>query len=198
LWSNQQPTLERPDVILEKFAPKKGAERNTKYLFVKSFVKTDGSRIINFESVTVRKEGKEVSISTHEIDPGKVEKELRENKMLWNRFSDDSNSLGKNQGLALTQTERNPISADSGLNPHSVDKDTENIGTLQENEQKNAIQGLDGYTEKDVTDLVEQHFKDLTGDDGLEIVGIRLSDLVLKARQERIVTLMFCWNSRVI
>ena len=164
MWSNQQPTLERPDVILEKFAPKKGAERNTKYLFVKSFVKTDGSRIINFESVTVRKEGKEVSISTHEIDPGKVEKELRENKMLWNRFSDDSNSLGKNQGLALTQTERNPISADSGLNPHSVDKDTENIGTLQENEQKNAIQGLDGYTEKDVTDLVEQHFKDLTGD----------------------------------
>jgi len=169
-----KPTLERPDVILEKFAPKKGAERNTKYLFIKSFVKTDGSRIINFESVTVRKEGNEVSISTHEIDPGKVEKELRENKMLWNRFSGDSNSLGENQGLALTQTERNPNSADSGLNPHSIDKDTENIGTLQENEQKNAIQGLDGYTEKDVTDLVEQHFKDLTGDDGLEIVGMKV------------------------
>ena len=87
------------------------------------------------------------------------------------------------------------VSPDASL---SGDKDTKNINTLQENEQKNAIQGLDGYTEKDVTDLVEQHFKDLTGDDGLEIVGIRLSDLVLKARQERIVTLMFCWNSRVI
>lgn len=32
-----KPTLERPDVILEKSAPKEGAERQTKYLFIKSF-----------------------------------------------------------------------------------------------------------------------------------------------------------------
>ena len=37
-----------------------------------------------------------------------------------------------------------------------------------------AIQGLDGYTEKDVTDLVSQHFADVAGDSGVEIVGMKV------------------------
>lgn len=53
-------------------------------------------------------------------------------------------------------------------------KDTKNSDTLQEKSEKSSIQGLDGYTEKDVTDLVEQHFKDLVGEDGLEIVGMKV------------------------
>jgi predicted nucleotidyltransferase len=169
-----KPTLEHPDVILEKYAPEKGAKRDTKYLFVKSFVKTDGSRIINFESVTVLKEGNEVSISTHEIDSSKVEKELRENKMLWNRFSGDSNSLGENQGLAITQSEQDPNRTDSGLNPHSDGKVTDNIREKQEKSENSAIQGLENYSEKDVTDLVSQHFNDLAGDTGVEIVDMKV------------------------
>jgi hypothetical protein len=133
-----KPTLERPDVILEKYDPEEGAERDTKYLFIKSFKKADGTKIINFESVTVQKEGNEVSISSHQIEPGKVLKELKENKMLWNRFSDGSNSLGENQGLAITQSEINPIRSDSGLNPHSVGKDKKNTDSLQEKNEKSA------------------------------------------------------------
>ena len=114
-----KPTLERPDVILEKPAPKEGAERQTKYLFVKSFKKVDGTKILNFESITVKQGEDEVSISAHQIEPSKLLKELTESKMLWNRFRGDSNSLGENQGSALTPSANNPSGKDSVLNPHS-------------------------------------------------------------------------------
>ena len=55
------PTLGTPDIILEESAPKDGSERDSKYLFIKTFVKSDGSRIVHFESVTVKKDGMEVS-----------------------------------------------------------------------------------------------------------------------------------------
>ena len=39
---------------------------------------------------------------------------------------------------------------------------------------KSSIQGLDGYTEKDVTDIVRNHFNELVGDEGLEIVDMKV------------------------
>lgn len=128
-----KPTLERPDVILEKFAPKEGAERQTKYLFIKSFKKADGTKILNYESITVKQGEDEVAISAHQIDPSKVVKELTESKVLWNRFRGDSNSLGENQGSALTPSANNPSGKDSVLNPHSDAKIRNNIETAKEN-----------------------------------------------------------------
>ena len=128
-----KPTLERPDVILEKPAPKEGAERQTKYLFVKSFKKVDGTKILNFESITVKQGEDEVSISAHQIEPSKLLKELTESKMLWNRFRGDSNSLGENQGSALTPSANNPSGKDSVLNPHSDAKIRNNIETAKGN-----------------------------------------------------------------
>jgi site-specific DNA-cytosine methylase len=126
-----KPTLERPDVILEKSAPKEGAERQTKYLFVKSFKKADGNKILNYESITVKQGEEEVAISAHQIEPSKVVKELTESKMLWNRFRGDSNSLGENQGSALTPSANNPSGNDSVLNPHSDAKIRNNIETAK-------------------------------------------------------------------
>ena len=128
-----KPTLERPDVILEKSAPKEGAERQTKYLFIKSFKKADGNKILNYESITVKQGEEEVAISAHQIDPSKVLKELTESKVLWNRFRGDSNSLGENQGSALTPSANNPSGKDSVLNPHSDAKIRNNIETAKEN-----------------------------------------------------------------
>ncbi len=128
-----KPTLERPDVILEKSAPKEGAERQTKYLFIKSFKKADGNKILNYESITVKQGEEEVAISAHQIDPSKVVKELTESKVLWNRFRGDSNSLGENQGSALTPSANNPSGKDSVLNPHSDAKIRNNIETAKEN-----------------------------------------------------------------
>ena len=128
-----KPTLERPDVILEKSAPKEGAERQTKYLFIKSFKKADGNKILNYESITVKQGEEEVAISAHQIDPSKVVKELTESIVLWNRFRGDSNSLGENQGSALTPSANNPSGKDSVLNPHSDAKIRNNIETAKGN-----------------------------------------------------------------
>ena len=128
-----KPTLERPDVILEKSAPKEGAERQTKYLFIKSFKKADGNKILNYEFITVKQGEEEVAISAHQIDPSKVVKELTESKVLWNRFRGDSNSLGENQGSALTPSANNPSGKDSVLNPHSDAKIRNNIETAKGN-----------------------------------------------------------------
>lgn len=128
-----KPTLERPDVILEKSAPKEGAERQTKYLFIKSFKKADGNKILNYESITVKQGEEEVAISAHQIAPSKVLKELTESKVLWNRFRGDSNSLGENQGSALTPSANNPSGKDSVLNPHSDAKIRNNIETAKGN-----------------------------------------------------------------
>lgn len=128
-----KPTLERPDVILEKSAPKEGAERQTKYLFIKSFKKADGNEILNYESITVKQGEEEVAISAHQIDPSKVVKELTESKLLWNRFRGDSNSLGENQGSALTPSANNPSGKDSVLNPHSKKANPSETSRVVEN-----------------------------------------------------------------
>ena len=128
-----KPTLERPDVILEKSAPKERAERQTKYLFIKSFKKADGNKILNYESITVKQGEEEVAISAHQIDPSKVVKELTESKVLWNRFRGDSNSLGENQGSALTPSANNPSGKDSVLNPHSKKANPSETSRVVEN-----------------------------------------------------------------
>ena len=135
-----KPTLERPDVILEKSAPKEGAERQTKYLFIKSFKKADGNKILNYESITVKQGEEEVAISAHQIDPSKVVKELTESKVLWNRFRGDSNSLGENQGSALTPSANNPSGKDSVLNPHSDAKIRNNIETAKGNDENLSVE----------------------------------------------------------
>lgn len=152
-----KPTLERPDVILEKPAPKEGAERQTKYLFVKSFKKVDGTKILNFESITVKQGEDEVSISAHQIEPSKLLKELTESKLLWNRFRGDSNSLGENQGSALTPSANNPSGKDSVLNPHSDAKirnsfeiTNENGGNLSVEDKIKAVSQQFGVDEADV------------------------------------------------
>ena len=60
------------------------------------------------------------------------------NKLLWNRFSDGSNSLGENQGLAITQSELDPNKTESGLNPHSNSKDNTNPSNLKGKEEKSS------------------------------------------------------------
>ena len=76
------PTLNEPDVVLEEVDPKDGSERDSKYLFVKTFVKADGTRIVHFESVTVKKDGMEVSISSHEIKDTAVKNKMQNDKIL--------------------------------------------------------------------------------------------------------------------
>lgn len=77
-----KPTLVNPDMVLEENDPQDGAERDTKYLFVKTFVKPDGSRYVHFESVTVQKDNLEVSISSHEIGVNALIKKVHQDKLI--------------------------------------------------------------------------------------------------------------------
>lgn len=76
------PTLHTPDVIMEKNAPAEGAERDTKFIFVKTFVKDDGSRLVHFESITVQRDGMEVSVSSHEAAVKDIKKDMQNEKIL--------------------------------------------------------------------------------------------------------------------
>ena len=62
-----------------------------------------------------------------------VLRDLAESKVLWNRFRGDSNSLGENQGSALTPSANNPSGKDSVLNPHSDANIRNNIETTKGN-----------------------------------------------------------------
>lgn len=61
-----KPTLQRPDIIIEDYRPAANSERDTSFIFVKTFNKSDGSRFYYFTSVTVSKGGREVVISNQE------------------------------------------------------------------------------------------------------------------------------------
>ncbi|MBF0458158.1 MAG: hypothetical protein HQK99_09715 [Nitrospirae bacterium] len=61
-----KPTLAEPLYIVEVKAPKEGAERDTKKIFIKSFRNEDGNTY--FMSVTIQQGGKEISISSHPKD----------------------------------------------------------------------------------------------------------------------------------
>ena len=96
------PTLNTPDVIIEKNAPAEGAERDSKYLFVKTFIKSDGSRLVHFESVTVKRDGMEVSISSHEAEGKAIKKEMQNSKIL---HLSESLSLSSERYLTEAPTE---------------------------------------------------------------------------------------------
>lgn len=127
-----KPTLTNPDLILEEYDPKDGAERDTKYLFVKTFVKADGSRYVHFESVTVQKDNLEVSISSHEINEEALNKKVHQDKLIHlnDKFSSSERRLTEpnEEGSDLVPTP----------NTNSGGKDTETSATAQENGENNA------------------------------------------------------------
>ena len=124
------PTLTEPHVIIEKNAPAKEAERNSKYLFVRTFKKPNGGRIVHFESITVMRDGMEVSISSHEAEGKAIKKEMQNGKIL--HLSETlslsserylTEAPGKSEGPDLVPTSDNNISVGKG-NTLSADKQT--------------------------------------------------------------------------
>lgn len=86
-----------------------------------------------------------------------VLRDLAESRVLWNRFRGDSNSLGENQGSALTPSANNPSGKDSVLNPHSDAKirnsfeiTKENGGNLSVEDKIKAVSQQFGVDEADV------------------------------------------------
>lgn len=104
------PTIERPDAIFEEDAPETDAERQTKYVFVKSFVE-NGVKKINYASVSVRKDGMEVVASSHYLRDKQMLNKIEKERMLWNRFASGSELSA--QGGSTAQS--NALSHDANL-----------------------------------------------------------------------------------
>ena len=105
------PTIERPDLIFEESAPEEGAERQTKYVFVKTFIDESGAKHINYASISVQKEGMEVVESSHRLRDKQVLNKIEKEQMLWNRFASDSTSsapgISTDQSNALSDSKDN-------------------------------------------------------------------------------------------
>lgn len=110
------PTIERPDLIFEESAPEEGAERQTKYVFVKTFIDESGAKHINYASISVQKEGMEVVESSHRLRDKQVLNKIEKEQMLWNRFASDSTSSAP--GISTDQS-----------NALSDNKDSDNLDT---------------------------------------------------------------------
>lgn len=80
-----RPTLERPSIIIldERPAREGKSDRDTSFVFIKTFIKEDGTRYYYFTSVTVSKKGKEVVISSQERSANRISKLLQQGKIAW-------------------------------------------------------------------------------------------------------------------
>lgn len=99
-----RPTLTNPDVIVEVPSSTDNAnnvERPTSLLFIKTFLKNDGSKVYYFKSVTVKKDGLEVSVSSHLDRKKRVEEALRKGKLQY-RFDGGAQTEHRPADVSVT------------------------------------------------------------------------------------------------
>ncbi len=117
-------TLTNPDIVIEE-KDEEGEnlfhERPSSYLFIKTFVRKDGTKYRHYESVTISKDGKEVSISSHLISENQLSDKIKNGGLLYKATALDSPST-----LSAEQS-----SEGGGLS--SEGKGSENNYAVQEN-----------------------------------------------------------------
>ena len=148
-----KPTLENPDIIIEdKSEAKNGktAERETSYVFVKAFIKNEGSRYYYFTSITVSQDGKEVVVSNQEKSRNRVLRLMLEGSVIWRTPKDATTSSAEKQGLDYAHpNEAEDAAKGSGITPQStssVSEDTDKSEILQARSPKTSLipKGKDG------------------------------------------------------
>ena len=182
-----KPTLTNPDLVLGEYDPKEGAERTTKYLFVKTFIKPDGSRIVHFESVTVRKDSLEVSISSHEINENALIKKVHQDKLIHlnEKFSSSDVRLAEPQ-------EEGPDLVPTPNLVSSAGKDSQNGGNRQGKDGKSAVEEAAaeppyGRPYTSAADFLETAHSEISGDDRLDGATVRkLKAFVERALKKRL------------
>lgn len=78
-------TLSNPDIILEEDdkKPNKSHERNYANVYIKTFVKEDAKGVRYFESISIYKEGLEISISSHRIKDARVKSKIADGRVVY-------------------------------------------------------------------------------------------------------------------
>ena len=135
-----KPTLLSPDVIVQEESGAEHSERNSSYVFVKAFIKEDGSRYYYFTSITVQNGGLEIVISNHEKRANKISKLLQEGKIAWINEKFSLHPIAQVEGSVPLNDTNKPTATDNqsawlGINS-SESSHREDIET-SENEQGN-------------------------------------------------------------
>ena len=130
-----KPTLQRPDIIIEDYRPAANSERDTSFIYVKTFNKSDGSRFYYFTSVTVSKGGREVVISNQEKSGKRISKLLQQGKVAWinNSSLHPNTQVGKPVSLNDSNTPTNSDNEGAllGIDSSADGKVRENAGDMQ-------------------------------------------------------------------
>lgn len=133
-----KPTLENPDIIIEDESQARNGdntERPSSYVFVKTFLKGDGSRYYYFTSITVSKEGREVVVSSQEKSRNRILRLMLEGSVIWRTPKDATTSSAEKQGLDYAHpNEAEDATKGSGITPQSTSsahKDTEKSAVTQ-------------------------------------------------------------------
>lgn len=133
-----KPTLENPDIIIEDESQARdgdNTERPSSYVFVKTFLKGDGSRYYYFTSITVSKEGREVVVSSQEKSRNRILRLMLEGSVIWRTPKDATTSSAEKQGLDYAHpNEAEDATKGSGITPQSTSsahKDTEKSAVTQ-------------------------------------------------------------------
>lgn len=108
-----KPTLTDPDVIIE--VPSHSAdgneERSSSYLFIKTFLGKNGEKVYYFKSVTIKKDGLEISISSHYDRAKRVKEALMKGKLLYRK--NDGAQTEQNQPSASVTTSQEDAAGSS-------------------------------------------------------------------------------------
>ena len=149
-----KPTLENPDIIVEDRREGKDnadTERDSSYVFVKTFIKNDGSRYYYFTSITVSQDGKEVVVSNQEKSRNRVLRLMLEGSVIWRTPKDATTSSAEKQGLDYVHpNEAEDATKGSGITPQdtsSTDKDTDKSASGQTIGEKVAVAEAETDTE---------------------------------------------------
>lgn len=126
-----KPTLTNPDVIIE--VPSHSAdgneERSSSYLFIKTFLGKNGKKVYYFKSVTIKKDGLEISISSHYDRAKRVKEALMKGKLLYRK--NDGAQTEQNQPSTSVATSQEDAAGSSESKDTNISaNDNENNESL--------------------------------------------------------------------
>ncbi len=126
-----KPTLTNPDVIIE--VPSHSAdgneERSSSYLFIKTFLGKNGEKVYYFKSVTIKKDGLEISISSHYDRAKRVKEALMKGKLLY-RKNDGAQTEQNQPSVSVTTSQEDAAGSSESKDTNISSNGNENNESL--------------------------------------------------------------------
>ena len=162
-----KPTLENPDVIIEvpSSSVDGNEERASSYLFVKTFLGKNGKKIYYFKSVTIKKEGLEISVSSHYDRANRVKEDLKKGKLLY-----------RNNGGAQTEQTQPSASVTTSQEGSAGSSESKGTNNSAENNENNETLTLEDGTVVPMLEDGNPDFSQLTAEQTAELYDSQFGD----------------------